>query len=74
MSSTIDEIEMKLLPLMAGEFLDPCPFPPCQCTEDDGLYLALGVDGNYFIYCSGCRARGPDAPTRGEAVEAWNIK
>jgi len=46
--------------------IGPCPF--CKCTN----VLATVHQGLYFVFCNGCRAKGPKSETEELAVELWN--
>lgn len=45
-----------------------CPF----CKSDD-LHFETTADG-HVVECKGCHASGPEAPSQGQAVEAWNVR
>ena len=44
-----------------------CPF----CGSDEG-YEEYNGEGDSWIYCSSCSARGPRVPYESDALTAWN--
>jgi len=47
-----------------------CPF----CCEEQVYVMVDGMaeDPEYFLICSRCFARGPEAPNKDEAIKFWN--
>lgn len=51
-----------------------CPFAHVDLTAKYRIYIRERKNGQWYLYCDYCRARGPVMESRLDAIEAWQIR